>query len=208
MTSKYRGTFAETCSAMRPSRWCGLPLWSSSLDLANGTAFCSGFGPITQQAEMVERVKLCAIPRAPQALIVNGWWWLGMAKEIWEPRNSENMVRVQYESTCVWTYPVSSSHHITSCHMSKIILASCFANVRSWLARVQCTQITYSKHASENVNILIPWVERLKIGFAKKKQPFALCIRYTYMKWDGEFLLGTASMLLEARPFCRGHHPP
>lgn len=35
----------------------------------------------------------------------------------------------------------------------------------------------------------------------KKKQPFALCIRYTYMKWDGEFLLGTASMLLEARPF-------
>ena len=94
-----------------------------------------------------------------------------------------------------------TSHHITSCHMSKIILASCFANVRSWLSRVQSTQIAYSKHAGENVNILIPWVERLKIGFAKKKQPFALCIRYTYMKWDGEFLLGTASMLLEARPF-------
>ena len=41
----------------------------------------------------------------------------------------------------------------------------------------------------------------LEDRLCKKKQPFALCIRYTYMKWDGEFLLGTASMLLEARPF-------
>lgn len=61
-----------------------------------------------------------------------------MAKEIWEPRNSENMVRAQYESSCVWTYPVSLSHIITS------------------------------HHSTSCVNTFIPWVERLKIGFAKK----------------------------------------